>query len=522
LQEATLPPKEAVIMVAQGCPTLKPNTLESASIGYEEFLQLQQLVTKAAQDGVAAHVVERDLFCKILKLGYVLFAAFLKLTGPGDMGETVQLEDGRVVTRLSELHCRRLLTVFGAFSIERYVYGTDQKQRIEFIPVDTRLQLPASDVSYLLQEWDQLLGIESAFNRTREVIEQILRLKQSVDTLEGTNRQMAESSPAFRDSQPKPDPKEEGTLLVVTEDNKGIPMVRPVEEKPVGAHRKKGEKANKKQMACIGCVYTVDPLNRTPEELVRILFRDEDRPKLPPSTAKQKRYWAELSREIGGEKIRGQERVFEKMKAEVAMRRTAGQVLVHLSDGQKSLETDRNEYLPCDENTVDVLDLMHVLPRLWQAAYVFHAEGSEEAEEFMRDRLLRVLEGKVATVVSGLRQMATKHKLTVANRKTLHAACNFLAKNRHRMKYDEYLSSGYPIATGVIEGACRHVIKDRMERAGMRWKVLGAQAMLHLRTIHANGDWEKFQEFRVERETKQLYPHDKIVGEAEWSFAQCA
>ena len=90
------------------------------------------------------------------------------------------------------------------------------------------------------------------------------------------------------------------------------------------------------------------------------------------------------------------------------------------------------------------------------------------------------------------------------------------------MKYDEYLSAGFPIATGVIEGACRHVIKDRMERAGMRWKVPGAQAMLHLRTIHANGDWDEFQEFRVERETKQLYPHDTAMKDAAWPHAQAA
>jgi hypothetical protein len=75
------------------------------------------------------------------------------------------------------------------------------------------------------------------------------------------------------------------------------------------------------------------------------------------------------------------------------------------------------------------------------------------------------------------------------------------------MRYDEYLAAGYPIATGVIEGACRHIVKDRMERTGMRWKIPGAQAMLELRTIHINGDWETFQQFRVKFETKRLYPY---------------
>jgi hypothetical protein len=88
-----------------------------------------------------------------------------------------------------------------------------------------------------------------------------------------------------------------------------------------------------------------------------------------------------------------------------------------------------------------------------------------------------------------------------------------MEKNLHRMKYDKYLRAGYPIATGVIEGACRHVIKDRMERAGMRWKVPGAEAMLELRAIHTNGDWDEFQNYRIDQENRRLYTHTGIFDE---------
>ena len=81
------------------------------------------------------------------------------------------------------------------------------------------------------------------------------------------------------------------------------------------------------------------------------------------------------------------------------------------------------------------------------------------------------------------------------------------------MRYDQYLLSGYPIATGVIEGACRHIVKDRMERAGMRWKVPGAQAMLELRVIYTNGDWKAFQAFRIDQETRRLYPRSQMQEE---------
>jgi len=511
-------------MLAQGCASLKTNSLEPlAGVGTEELLKMQNVLRQAANDGTAAHVVERDLFRKLMALGHKLFGAFLAAIGPGDLGESAPLDDGRTVHRLPDPHPRRLLTVFGEFELSRHVYGSREGQKIELIPTDQRLQLPESELSYLLQEWDQLLDIEHAFGRARQVIEQILRLKQSVETLEQTNQHMAASAPAFRAAQPAPDPEQEGKILVATEDNKGIPMVRPVAQQPAGAHRKKGEKANKKQMATIGCVYTVDPLLRTPEELVKILFREEDRPKYQRVQAQQKRYWAELSRVVDGVEIRGQDRVFQAMQQEIAQRRKPDQVLVHMSDGQASLETDRQLYLPRDGNTVDILDLMHVIPRLWQSAHVFHAEGSDEAEAFVRARLLRVLQGKAAGVVRGLRQMATKHRLTGTARKNLSAICDYLEKNLHRMKYDDYLSAGYPISSGVIEGACRHVIKDRMERAGMRWKVPGAQAMLQLRTIHANGDWDRFQDSRIKQETRRLYPNQKALSAAAWPcYAQAA
>jgi len=483
---------------------------------------LLQWVCQSAQDGCSAHQFERGLFERVLELGAMLFRGFLKLVGPGDFGEAVTLDDDRVVHRSEEQHQRRLLTVFGEFVVSRWVYARREKAKAELIPTDQRLQLPASEVSYLLQEWDQLLGVEQAFGQVREVIKTILRVPQSVDTLERTNQQMAEAAPVFRESQAAVDLAKEGELLVVTEDNKGIPMVRPVVEKPAGAHRTKGEKANKKQMACIGCVYSVDRHTRTPEELVATLFRDPNRPKDQPPQAQNKRYWAELSREIGGEEVRGQDLVFQHLQAEIDTRRKPQQQLVHLCDGQASLETDRQTYLPTDAHTLDILDLMHVLPRVWEAAHVFHAEASDAASDFVRDHLMRILHGQVSNVIAAWRRRATRQHLTGPKKKTLRAICAFFEKNKHRMHYDEYLRLGCPVATGVIEGACRHVIKDRMERAGMRWKVPGAQAMLNLRTIHTNGDWTTFQDFRIVLETEWLYANTKAFEAREWPASQAA
>lgn len=481
---------------------------------------LQHWICQAAHDGSAAHEVERKLFDKLLALGMTLFGGFLKLVGPGDFGESVPLDDGHVVHRSAEEHQRRLLTVFGEFLVSRWVYCQRDKTKFEFVPTDQRLQLPASEVSYLLQEWDQLLGIEHAFGKVREVMQTILRLPQSVDTLERTNQQMGAIAPVFREEQGPVDLRQEGELLIVTEDNKGIPMVRPVEEKPAGAHRTKGEKANKKQMACIGCVYSVDRHERTPEQLVATLFRDADRPKEQPPQAQNKRYWAELSRELDGEDLRGQDLVFQHLQAEIDTRRQPQQWLIHLCDGQASLETDRQTYLPEDAHTLDILDLMHVLPRVWEAAHVFHAEASGEASAFVRHHLTQILHGQIGNVIAHWRRQGTRRGLTGAKKKNLRAVCAFLEKNKHRMRYDEYLRLGCPVATGVIEGACRHVIKDRMERAGMRWQVPGAQAMLNLRTIHTNGDWTAFQDYRIALENDWLYLNTMTYEARDWPAIQ--
>ena len=89
--------------------------------------------------------------------------------------------------------------------------------------------------------------------------------------------------------------------------------------------------------------------------------------------------------------------------------------------------------------------------------------------------------------------------------------CGYLENNAHRMRYDAYLAAGYPIASGVIEGACRHFIKDRMERSGMRWTIESAQAMRDMRSTYLNGDWDDFMQYRIAQETQRLYPHRELV-----------
>jgi len=488
---------------------------------------IKEYVITAAQEGQPAHEVELALWQRVLQVGRQALGFYFAVQGTGDVGDTLTLSDGRVVRRLEGLHERTYQSVFGSFPLKRAVYGSREGQKIECVPLDTRLQLPESEFSYVLQEWDQALAVETPYNKVNEVLCRILGVSQSVDSLERMNRGMAEAVEPFREAQPVPPKEEEGDILVVSADAKGVPIRRERDMPPIVDHdRKRGPKPGQKKQAIVGAVYTIDPYLRTPKDVLDALFRDPlqvSAQTLPPRPKPQhKRVRASLRRQEGGQDIQPTEEIFSWLADEARKRNPTGdKPLVRLMDGQKSLWRASEDILP-DTPRVDILDLLHVTPRVWDAAGLFCPKGSQEALTFVKDRVERILHGNVQSVVRGLRRMATTWKFGPSKKETLETICGFFQKNQHRMRYDEYLAAGYPIASGVIEGACHHFVKDRMERAGMRWAIEGAQAMLDLRSVALNGEWDTFTQDRIQREIKRLYPHADIIGTVEWPLPMAA
>ena len=201
-------------------------------------------------------------------------------------------------------------------------------------------------------------------------------------------------------------------------------------------------------------------------------------------------------------------------------RRRDDQVFVRLCDGQKSLWTASDACLGLEddgqkqsENVVDILDVIHVSGYVWSAGRVLYGKDDSSVESFARDRLLRILQGEAQGVIRGIRRMATERGLRGQKLKDVTTACNYLEKNLERMRYDVYLAAGYPIASGVIEGACRHLVKDRMERTGMRWGESGAAPMLFMRAVAITDLWEPFQAHRHRMEQIRLHPHRTLVAD---------
>ena len=473
--------------------------------------QILELLTQARSAGQPVHEVELGLWDLLLQVGRSCLSAFFDSHGTGDLGETVTLPDGQETHRLEGLHSRRYVSIFGAFELRRTVYGSREGQALELVPLDNRLQLPAGVFSYVLQDWDQSLAVEQAFSQVNQTIARILKLKQSVDSLEEMNRQMARDVGEFRDLLGSPPAAEEGEIVVVTSDCKGIVIRGQGTPTVCGGERPQGQRANQKRMATVGAVYTVDPYVRTPDEVVAALFRDPDYEAASRPEPCHKRIWASLPEE-DPEPRSSIAIVFDWLWWEFAQRNPQyKRPTVCICDGQEAL------WQACagsirDEARVEILDLLHVTPRLWAAAKLLYGDKGKEVVPFVRQRLTQILAGKVDTVIRTLRRLAVEHGLSGAKKKAMSRICSYLHKNRKRMCYDQYLRAGYPIASGIIEGACRHLIKDRMERAGMHWTLDGAQAMLDLRSVWIGNQWEAFQEYRIENATEHLYPHRKLVA----------
>ena len=472
--------------------------------------EIRSYVSWASDAGLAAHDFEADLWRQLLMLGHALQQRFFALQGDGDRGETLESGDGRCWRRLSQPHRREYRSVFGEFELERYVYGTREGQTIEAVPYDARLRLPARKNSYLLQDCNQALCSEMAFRPSSETMERILRMSQSVHSLQRNGRELAAHTESFWGTLPVPASAEEGELLVVSADGKGIPMRQERQALGIDRHRSEsGARAGSKKMALLGAVYSIDPYRRDPQSVFQAMVNGSASVTEPPRPEpKFKRVRGAILRDADDRTDPQVHSIFSWLAAEATARGIETQrPVILLMDGQQSQWNAGASYLPDGENycIIEILDILHVLVYLWQAVHLFFPSGSIEAHRLLQRQLRRVLAGDVAKVIRTLSTQASRRGLAWKRREELKTICGYFRNNAHRMRYSEYLVAGYPIASGVIEGACRYVVKDRMERSGMRWQMPGAQAMLSLRCIRLSGLWAEFLQHAIRVEIHENY-----------------
>jgi hypothetical protein len=256
-------------------------------------------------------------------------------------------------------------------------------------------------------------------------------------------------------------------------------------------------------MATVAAVYTTDFFVRTPQDLVAEANCSITKVNRPPP--EHKRVWASI--EKSPEQVIGD--AFDEACHRDPSHDKHWVALVDGNNAQieilKRMARERGIALTI------IVDIIHVIEYLWKAGRVFHPKSGSDLENWVRHRLQGVLEGKAGLMAGGMRRSATRNKLSAEARKPVDTCATYLLNKAPYLHYDRYLSQGLPIATGVIEGACRHLVKDRMEITGAKWRLPGAEAVLRLRALRSSKDFDAYWLFHEICEHKRNH-QDAYAG----------
>ena len=391
-------------------------------------------------------------------------------------------------------HGRALASIFGPVAVSRAAYRGPGVPNVH--PADGQLNMPAGKHSHGLAKMTAAAAAAGSLDRACTLV----RARTGCPLGRRQAQQLARAAACdFEDfyAARRPPPAAPGDVLVISCDAKGI-MVRPGELRPRAqrlaaksvpkqdGRLSRGEVATRKRMAEVAAVYDITPVPRTTTGILG------PGPHPPGPRAAGKWLTASVAADAAS--------VVAAAFAEADRRDPARErTWIALADGNKDQITWLGAQAAARGVTITILvDFIHVLEYLWDAAWSFFPEASPDAGPWVRARAAAILDGHALQVAAALRAAAAS--LPAAQRKTAEKTARYLDAKAPWLDYPQALAAGWPISTGVIEGACRHLVKDRMDITGARWGVTTAEAILKLRALHANGDFDEYWAYHLHRE----------------------
>jgi hypothetical protein len=460
-----------------------------------EFDKMLDFVTGESARLATADQIERGLFKLLIRLGAKLLTLFFVMRSQAGSRETLQTAEGHKLYYQRDTK-RDYFSIFGKVAVWRpYFYKTGVGGQN---PLDAELSLGDDCYSDLVREVSEYLGVYSVYHKTADILKRLLGLNLSTRVVEENIAEDAAEVEAYYAQKSPPAPADEAEILVIQADGKGVPMILEASAEPK-ARLGKGEKRGHKKEAVVTTVYTIAAAPRTPQEVVASFF---DQPQdtaaaqadSPRPSPQNKHVWATLD---------GKDAALSRLAKQVAFRQ--GRHIQHhvaLCDGCEALQSRlANHFI----DFTQVLDFIHADEYLWDVANSLLGETNEQRTEWMADHALQVLSGQTEQLIADFRHLAQAASTTSSQREQLGKAANYFERNLPYMDYPTYLARGWPIASGVIEGACRHFVKDRCELSGMRWNQDGAENLLHLRAVAENDDWDAYHDFRKRQRHSRLY-----------------
>jgi hypothetical protein len=486
-------------------PIAVDNTFFAAS--QERFASLVTRLRGQAAGEMTHSEVERIVACDGRDLLRQLFQDHMDLRGARERAAPrlqVVGEDG-VARPHHRDATRELLSLFGDVTVPRIGYS--QREATSRFPMDAALNLPRDPYSLGVRYVVACAVASTSFDESVAQVERTTGVHVPKRQAENLARAASVDFEAFYGTRVAP-VADVDSLLVLTADGKGI-VVRtedlrePTRKAALARTPKlktrltKGEKKHAKRMAMVTAVYSVAPRPRTEDDVIADLRHESTPESRKRPRARDKRVWATIERDaapaIGA--------LFDE-----AQRRDpshARRWVVVVDGNRDQLKLIEQEAAQRGVRVTIILDFIHVLQYLWSASTAFHAEQSTEREEWVLIRLAEVLRGKAVHVAAGIRRSATLRGIDAGRRAAVDKCADYLLTYAPYLRYHEYLRDGLPIASGVIEGACRHLIKDRLDLSGARWSLQGAEAILKLRAIKSSGDLEAYWKFHEAQEHRR-------------------
>jgi hypothetical protein len=397
---------------------------------------------------------------------------------------------------------RTIATTFGDVKVERFAYR--QRGHGNLFPADGQLNLPEEQYSYEMRRLAALEASKTSFGEAVDAVREATKAPNPElpkRQLEELVQRAAVDFDAFYASTDRP-VSPDGAVLGLSFDGKGIIMhpsaLRPQTAAARSEHKlttrlSQGEKANRKRMAEVAAVFDVEPVPRTSAD---ILGPPDRAPSPAPRTANK---WLTVSvTEDAGTVIA---QAFEEARRRDPRHRRTWLALVDGNNDQLKHIRKLAQIHP----VVILVDFIHVLEYLWKAAWCFFDKGDPKAEAWVREKGTAILEGHAGLVAAAARRKATVAGLAPHQRDAVDKCAAYLLRKAAHLDYPTALRSGWPIATGVIEGACRHLVKDRMDVTGARWCLESAEAVLRIRALRTNGDFDRYWTYHMAQERLRVH-----------------
>jgi len=384
-------------------------------------------------------------------------------------------------------------------------------------PLDEPLNLPSEVYSHPLRRRVAEQARAGAWDGVVEHVDGVTGAHVPKRQAEQLACEAAKDFEAFYVQRPAHDTPAEGALLVASADGKGVRMLpqalreatrKEAEADQASAVRgdpmaKKKPRLHDKRMAIVTAVWEQEAQPRAAADIVTDLRRAPGRPKArkPPLPRPQnKRVSASVKKSLST----GIGEMFDELDHRDPKRARGAVVLVDGDEHQQAAILDQGR---CHERKLTiVLDLIHVIHYLWLAGFALCRHNHAKTDIWVARHLLLLLSHPITDLLAKIQRAATARRVSASASKSIEKALKYFRRNASFMDYPAFLAQGLPIASGVIEGACRHLIQDRLGITGARWDLPGAEAMLRLRALHTSGDWDAYWRFHLRQEALRNYP----------------